>query len=70
MTRNQFDLARSEINRRIKLELHPDNCDYCGGSHDIRVSRGGFFIECSNNCCGELLRNANSIMNNVRKKYE
>ena len=69
MTRNQFILIRSEINKRIKSELHPENCSYCGGIHDIKVSNGGFFIECSHNCCDELLRDANSIMNEIRNNH-
>lgn len=55
------------VNKRIREELHPDNCDYCGGIHSLRCI--GTAIQCDALCCDDLVRNANRIMREEMKRY-
>ena len=60
MTFGENEKIKSVIRKRL-VELHPENCEYCGGFHQMRLSRDGMTIVSSNGICSELLVRANKI---------
>jgi len=55
------------VNKRIREELHPDNCDYCGGIHSIRCIGTGFQHDAL--CCDDLVRDAYRILREEMERY-
>lgn len=65
MTFEENEKIKSVIRKRL-VELHPENCEYCGGFHQMRLSRDGMTIVSSNGICSELLVRANKIIRDTR----
>ena len=56
------------VNKRIREELHPEDCVYCGGIHSLRCI--GTAIQCDSLCCKDLVRDANRIMREEMERYD
>ena len=67
MTREDNNKICTIIRQRLK-DLHPENCEYCGGYHELVLSRSGISIIALNMCCDEILRQANRIIRETRKE--
>ena len=68
MKREENEHIKNVIRKRI-CNLHPENCEYCGGCHVLHLSRDGCHIEALNICCDEILRQANKIIRETRKEF-
>lgn len=66
---NEENIIIKDVIRERIRGLHPENCEYCGGYHVLILSRDGCHIDASNACCDEMLRQANKIIRETRKKY-
>lgn len=69
MTFEENEKIKATIRKRFKEELHPEDCEYCGGFHHLKLMKDGMNIETSKNTCSELTRRANEIIRDTRKKY-
>lgn len=55
MTIEESKVAKANLIKRVKNELTPENCPYCGCYHSIRFSRSGTPIF-ENYCCDDMKR--------------
>lgn len=69
MTFEEKEKIKSVIRKRL-VELHPENCEYCGGFHQMRLSRDGMTIVSSSGICSELLVRANKIIWDTRAEND
>ena len=59
----------TKIIRERLANLHPENCEYCGGFHQLRIQKDGMTIVSSCGTCSEILRRAHEIIRETRKEY-
>lgn len=69
MTFEENEKIKATIRKRFKEELQLENCDYCGGFHQLKLMRDGMTIKVSNGTCPELIRHANKIIRDTRIEY-
>ena len=70
MTKEEYLAYREELAKRIRDELHPDNCEYCGLPHSIHLLRWGTALDFDSSSCPDIKRRANLINNELLKKYK
>jgi len=69
MTQNGFYQYQKALIKEIN-KLNPQNCEFCGGFHSIRVSRVGTSPIFENFCCDEMVIRVNEIERRLVKEYE
>lgn len=65
MTNEEFFERRNTLVRRIQTELHPLDCDFCGGMHKLRISRSDGEPIFDNVCCDDMIREVLRIRREV-----
>ena len=68
MTFKENEELKAAIRKRL-ADLHTEDCRYCGGYHELILSRDGMSIYAANVCCDEMMRQAHKIIRDVRKEY-
>lgn len=68
MTFEENEKLKVVIRKRL-AELHPENCEYCGGFHQLHLLTDGLTIECSPYTCYDLLRRANAIVRETHEEF-
>ncbi len=64
MTTDESIAARAKLLKRVKDELTPDNCPFCGGMHIVRISRCGE-PQFNNLCCSDMMREVHRIYREI-----
>lgn len=54
ITHEEAMAKRAELRQKIK-QLHPEDCPFCGGYHEIRLTRTGQPIA-NSPCCDDMMR--------------
>ena len=68
MTLEENNKLKDVIRERLR-ELRPENCEYCGGYHELFLSRDGMSISSTAKCCHDILREANKVIRETRKEF-
>lgn len=69
MTREEMSHFVSDFRRKIK-EMHPENCPFCGGCHQIRVRRTSGEPEFGPLCCDDMLRSVQKAKRELLMRFQ
>lgn len=65
MTIEECSILRRELSERVKKELTPSDCPFCGGVHLVSFSRHDAMPIFSNHCCNDMMREIYRIKREV-----